>query len=113
MPNASDLHYSLLDKVDLSRKEFGRYFRLIQFAHENKITGYYCHNLFKNILAKIKDKAEFSYLQFFICLQVFKELGIVVTNDGDTEIVNITDVKKPLNASVFYNKLNTIISTKK
>lgn len=113
LPNASDLHYSLLDKVDLSRKEFGRYFRLIQFAHENKITGYYCHNLFKNILAKIKDKAEFSYLQFFICLQVFKELGIVITNDGDTEIVNITDVKKPLNASVFYNKLNTIISTKK
>ena len=66
-----------------------------------------------DLLAKIKDKAEFSYLQFFICLQVFKELGIVVTNDGDTEIVNITDVKKPLNASVFYNKLNTIISTKK
>ena len=113
LPNASDLHYSLLDKIDLSRKEFGRYFRLIQFAYENKISGYYCHNLFKNILSKIKDKAEFSYLQFFICLQVFKELGIVITNDGDTEIINITDVKKPLNASVFYNKLNTIISTKK
>ena len=98
----------LVRNINLSRTEFGRYFRLIQFAHENKITGYYCYNFFKNILFKIKDKANYSYLQFFVCLQVFKELGIVVTNDTDTEVIKITNVKNSLNASAFYNRLNTL-----
>lgn len=98
----------LVRNINLSRTEFGRYFRLIQFAHENKITGYYCYNFFKNILFKIKDKANYSYLQFFVCLQVFKELGIVLTNDTDTEVIKITNVKNSLNASAFYNRLNTL-----
>ena len=107
LPHAGDLHYSMLDNINLSRNEFGKYFRLIQFAHENKITGYYCYNLFTNIISKIKDKANYSYLQFFVCLQVFKELGIVITNEMDTEIEKITDVKNPLNASAFYNAFHS------
>ena len=99
---------SIIDKIDLSRNEFGRYFRLIQFAQENKITGYYCYNLFKNVLAKIKEKGVYSYLQFFVCLQVFKELGIIETNENDTEILQITNKKNPLNASSFYNRLSTL-----
>ena len=98
----------ILKDINLSREEFGKYFRLIQFGFENKITGYYCYNLFKNIVSKIKDKTNYSYLQFFVCLQVFKELGIVVSNLDDTEIVKITNVKNPLNASSFYNRLNTM-----
>ncbi|MBO5954840.1 MAG: single-stranded-DNA-specific exonuclease RecJ, partial [Clostridia bacterium] len=113
LPNNQDLHYSILDNVNLNRTEFGRYFRLIQFAHENKITGYYTYNLFKNILTKIKEKASYSYLQFFVCLQVFKELGIVVANETDTEIKEITNVKSPLNASSFYNRLNTMKTNRK
>lgn len=108
LPHTGELHYSIINNIKLDRAEFGRYFRLIQFAHENKITGYYCHNMFTNILAKIKDKTSYSYLQFFVCLQVFKELGIVVTNENDTEIQQITNVKNPLNASSFYNKLATM-----
>ncbi len=108
LPNNQELHCSLLKNINLSRAEFGRYFRLIQFAHENKITGYYTHNLFKNILFKIKEKANYSYLQFFVCLQVFKELGIVLTNEDDSEITKITNVKNPLNLSSFYNRLNTM-----
>ena len=56
LPNNQDLKYSILDGINLSRIEFGRYFRLIQFANENKISGYYTYNLFKNILGKIKEK---------------------------------------------------------
>jgi len=98
----------VLKNISLSRQEFGRYFRLMQFAYENKIKGYYCYNMFKNILTKIKDKETYSYLQFFVCLQVFKELGIVITNERDSEIVNITNKKNPLNASSFFNRLNAI-----
>ena len=107
LPHAADLRCSIVEKIDLSRSEFGRYFRLIQFACENKITGYYCYNLFKNVLSKIKEKANYSYLQFFVCLQVFKELGIVETNANDTGIASITNKKNPLNASSFYNRLST------
>ena len=107
LPHLIDGAGSLLRNVSLDRAEFGRYFRLIQFANENKVTGYYCYNMFKNILQKIKDKTEYSYLQFFICLQVFKELGIVET-DNDCEVTKISNVKNPLNASPFYNKLNTL-----
>ena len=113
LPNNQELRFSFLNNINLSRNEFGRYFRLIQFAFENKITGYYTYNMFKNILFKIKDKANYSYLQFFVCLQVFKELGIVVSNENDTEILQITNTKNPLNASAFYNRINTLITNNK
>ncbi len=113
LPSNQDLKYSMLENINLSRNEFGRYFRLIQFAYENKINGYYTYNLFKNILFKLKEKVNYSYLQFFVCLQVFKELGIVETNNSDTEIIKITNVKNPLNASAFYNRLNTMKTSKK
>ena len=112
LPHMIDGNCSIVKNINLSRNEFGRYFRLIQFAFENKITGYYCYNFFKNILLKIKEKAQYSYLQFFVCLQVFKELGIVVTNDNDTEILTVTNIKNPLNASSFYNRLNTLKTNK-
>ncbi|MBE5741285.1 MAG: single-stranded-DNA-specific exonuclease RecJ [Clostridiales bacterium] len=112
LPHIMDYNCSILKKINLSRNEFGRYFRLIQFALENKITGYYTYHLFKNILFKLKEKVNYSYLQFFVCLQVFKELGIVITNPEDTEIEKITGVKSPLNASAFYNRLNTMKQNK-
>ncbi len=108
LPHMPTNNISLVKKIDLSRQTFGRYFRLIQFANENKIKGYYCHNLFTNIVKKIKTKEEYSYLQFYVCLQVFKELGIVLTDESDSEILSITDKKNPLNSSAFYNRLNTI-----
>ena len=67
-----------------------------------------------DILAKIKEKAEYSYLQFFVCLQVFKELGIIETNEIEAEITKISNIKNQLNASAFYNRLNTLkVSTNK
>lgn len=112
LPHMLEGNNPIIKKINMSRAEFGRYFRLIQFAYDNKITGYYCYNLFKNILMKLKEKAEYSYLQFFVCLQVFKELGIVKTDKNDTAIEEITNVKNPLNASAFYNRLNSIKQSK-
>ena len=108
LPHMPATSMSMLKKIDLSRQKFGKYFRLMQFAYENKIKGYYCYHLFTNIIKKIKTKDEYSYLQFYVCLQVFKELGIVVVNDTDSEILTITDKKNPLNSSAFYNRLNTM-----
>ena len=44
----------------------------------------------------------------FICLQVFKELGIVETDEDNSEIIKINNIKNPLNASQFYNKLTVL-----
>ncbi len=98
----------LLARVDLSRKVFGNYYRLIEFAFENNVSGYYCYHFYNNIIEKTKNKNSYNYLQFFVCLQVFKELGIIITNETDSQIIKITNVKNPLNASGFYNRLNTL-----
>lgn len=108
LPHSIDGANSILKNVSLDRAVFGNYFRLIQFAYENKITGYYCYNLFKNILQKIKEKTNYSYVQFFVCLQVFKELKIVETDETDSEILKINNEKHPLNSSQFYNKLTVL-----
>lgn len=99
---------NLFKDIDLTRETFGKYFRLLQFAYENKITGYYCHNLFKNIVAKIKDKTKYNYIQFMACLQVFKDLGLVITSDNDSEIISLNDKKSPLNTSAVYNRMFTL-----
>lgn len=108
LPHALPSTNTLLNDIVLDRQEFGKYFRLIQFAYENKINGYYCHNMFEKIITKIKNRQEYNYLQFYVCLQVFKELGIVITNDNDSEILKITDKKNQLNSSSFYNRLNSM-----
>ena len=119
LPHMPETNVAVLKDVSLEREIFGKYFRLMQFACENKITGYYCYNFYKNILAKTNksaslkgankpNQAEYNYLQFSVCLEVFKELGIVVTNENDTAIIQITDKKNPLNASSFYNRLMSI-----
>ncbi len=107
LPHSVPTPITMLNKIDLSRQTFGKYFRLMQFAYENKITGYYCYHMFKNILNKLKEK-NYSYLQFYVCLQVFIELGIIIVNENESEITKITDVKQPLNSSAFYNRLSTM-----
>lgn len=119
LPHMPETNVAVLKDVNLEREIFGKYFRLMQFACENKITGYYCYNFYKNVLAKTNKntslkgtnkstQTEYNYLQFSVCLEVFKELGIVVTNENDTAVIQITDKKNPLNASSFYNRLMSI-----
>ncbi len=108
LPYMMSTSNQMLKNINLSRQVFGEYFRLIQFAYENGVKGYYTYNFYKNILSKIKDKFSYNYLQFYVCLNVFKELGIIITDERDTQIVEITKVKSPLNSSAFYNRLNTL-----
>lgn len=112
LPHMPDTNVSLLKNINLSREIFGKYFRLLQFACENKITGYYCHNFYKNIINKTKQKADYNYLQFYVCLEVFKELGLIVTNEDNTQVEAILNKKNPLNASSFYNRLNSMKTAK-
>ncbi len=108
LPHSVDNISSALKNINLSREVFGKYFRLIEFANENKISGYYTYNFYKNVLMKLKDKTMYSYLQFVVCLNVFKELGIIITDEKDTKIEKITNKKSPLNSSAFYNRLSTL-----
>ncbi len=108
LPHLTISNSLTMRNVDLSREEFGRYFRLIQFAYENKISGYNTYHFYQNILLKIKDKYRYSYLQFFICLLTFKELNIIEMNEDESEIIMITNEKHPLNSSSFYNRLNSL-----
>lgn len=111
LPHATNNASYVLKDVDLTREEFGRYYRLIQFAYENSISGHYTYNLYQNILSKIKDKSKYNYLQFVVCLDVFKELNIIET-DGDRIITKLSNSKSQLNASAFYNRLNSLKNAK-
>ncbi len=111
LPHMPENNAVVLKNVSLQREIFGKYFRLLQFACDNKITGYYCYHFYKNILSKTKQKADYNYLQFYVCLEVFKELGLVETNEDNTKIEAIINKKNPLNASSFYNRLNSIKSS--
>ncbi len=113
LPHIPVANFHSLTNISLDRDVFGKYYRLMQFATENNIKGYYCHNFYLNIIKKIKNKDDYNYLQFYVCLQVFKELEMFITNEQDSEIISTTDKKAPLNSSAFYNRLNvTIINMK-
>ena len=108
LPHAAGNANYVLKNIDLSRDEFGKYYRLIQFAYENKISGQYTYNLYQNIISKIKDKNSYNYLQFVVCLDVFKELKIIETDDDKTITRLNANIKSQLNASAFYNRLNAL-----
>lgn len=112
LPHKSKFSYSTFKNLDTSRQTFGRYFRLIQFAHENKIKGDYPYNLYEKIIKLIGGKKDYNYLQFYVCLTTFVDLNIIEVDKDFSEITKITSTKKPLNASAFYNRLNLIKLTK-
>lgn len=112
LPHMIDKSLLLLKNISLQREVFGKYFRLLQYACENKITGYYCYNFYKNLITKSKQKTDYNYLQFYICLEVFKELGLIETNGNNSAVISISNKKNPLNASAFYNRLISMKTAK-
>ena len=56
-------------------------------------------------------KRKLSYCQFMICLETFKQLNIIET-ENDCKITNLFMDKKDLNSSIFYKKLSAIKSMK-
>lgn len=112
LPHKTQFSFSTFKDIATDRQLFGKYFRVLQFACDNKIKGDYPYELFEKIMKQIGKSKEYNYLQFFVCLNTFVDLGIIEVNEDFTQILKITQVKKPLNASAFYNRLNLIKVTK-
>jgi len=112
LPHKMQFSFSTFKKIETDRATFGKYFRILQYAYDNKIVGDYDYDFYQKLMRSIGRGKEYNYLQFFVCLQTFKDLGIIETNQMDKSISKITSVKKPLNASAFYNRLNLVKITK-
>ena len=108
LPYKTKFSFSTFKKLDISRQLFGKYFRLIQFAFDNKIKGDYQYDFYEKLIRLVGGKKDYNYLQFYVCLMTFVDLKIVEVDEKFTQITKITSVKKPLNASAFYNRLNLI-----
>ena len=111
LPHKTQFSFSTFKDIDTDRTLFGKYFRLIEYACENKIKGDYSYDFYSK-LTKTVNKKEYNYLQFYVCMTTFADLGIIEIADNYASVTKITKVKKPLNASAFYNRLNLIKITK-
>ena len=85
----------------------------MQYACDNKIKGSYDYDFYEKLVKSIGRSKEYNYLQFYVCLTTFADLGLIEVTEGNTSIIKITDVKKPLNSSAFYNRLNLVKITRK
>lgn len=112
LPHKTQFSFSTFKDIETDRQLFGKYFRVLQFACDNKIKGDYPYEFYEKIMKMIGQKKEYNYLQFYICLTTFADLGIIELDADGTQVLKITKVKKPLNASAFYNRLNLIKVTK-
>ncbi len=109
IPYKSQFSYSLFKDVSVDRKVFADYFKVLKFAYDNQISGNSTYQFYQKIVNISKRKL--SYLQFMICLTIFKQLDIIQT-ENDVKITNISMDKKELSASTFYKQL-TLIKFKK
>lgn len=105
IPHKTQLNFSLLREISMDRKVFGEYFKVLKFAYDNNISASSAGQFFDKVANAAKRKL--SYLQFMICMDVFKELNIVET-DNDQKIINISMDKKSLEESLLYNRLSAI-----
>lgn len=112
LPHKTQFSFSTFKDVSMDRQLFGKYFRVLQFACDNKIKGDFPYDFYEKVVAKIGKPKEYNYLQFYVCLTTFVDLGIIEIDEDATQVLKITQVKKPLNASAFYNRLNLIKITK-
>ncbi len=109
IPHKSQLNYSLLREISMDRKVFGEYFKVLKFACDNNISAPSAIQFFDKVTNACKRKL--SYLQFMICMDVFKELNIIET-ENDQKIINLSMDKKSLEESVLYNRLTAIKNLK-
>ena len=109
IPYKTPFSYSFFRDISVDRKVFGEYFKVLKFAYENQIVGSSAYQFYQKVVNATRRKL--SYLQFMICLTVFKQLDILQTED-DLKITNLSMDKKELSSSVFYNQLCLAKSTK-
>jgi hypothetical protein len=112
LPHKTQFSYSTFKDFETDRATFGKYFRIMEYACENKIKGSYAYDFYQKLIKQLGRAKEYNYLQFYVCLTTFTELGIIELSEDETSILKITNIKKPLNASAFYNRLNLVKLTK-
>ena len=112
LPHKMQFSFSNFKKIETDRATFGKYFRIMQYACDNKISGDYDYDFYLKLMRAIPKAKEYNYLQFFVCFETFKDLGIIEAGEGDKSVLKITNIKKPLNASAFFNRLNLVKITK-
>lgn len=105
IPHKTHLSNLMFRDISLDRKTFGEYFKVLKFAYENQISGADSYQWYQKICNASKRKLV--YLQFMICLNVFKQLNIIQT-EQDTKITDLSMDKKELNSSTLYNQLSFI-----
>ncbi len=111
LPYKSQFSYSLFKNISLDRKVFGEYFKLLKFACDNGVVGNSMYTFYNKLITSAKRK-DCSYLQFVICVHVFKELNIIELNENLSGVLKVDMDKKSLNSSQFYNKLMAIKSNR-
>jgi hypothetical protein len=109
IPHKTQLSNLMYREISIDRKVFGDYFKALKFAYENQITASSPYQFYQKVNNATRGKL--SYLQFMICLTVFKQLGIIET-ENDIKITNLSMDKKELLSSSFYRQLNFIKSNK-
>lgn len=112
LPHKTQFSFSTFKDFDTDRATFGKYFRIMEYACDNKVKGSYDYDFYDKLVKQVGKAKEFNYLQFYVCLNTFAELGLIEVAENGTSITKITNVKKPLNASAFYNRLNLVKITK-
>ena len=109
IPHKTQLSNLLFRDVNIDRKVFGDYFKVIKFAYDNQIVGANPYQFYEKIVNATRRKL--SYLQFRICLTVFEQLDIVQT-ENSCKIIDISMDKKELGASTLYSQLCVIKNSK-
>ncbi|MBQ8431197.1 MAG: hypothetical protein IJX26_04605 [Clostridia bacterium] len=112
LPHKTQFSYSTFKNIETDRALFGKYFRIMQYACDNKIKGNSEYDFYEKLVKSIGRQKEYNYLQFYVCLTTFADLGIIEVAENGCCIEKITKIKKPLNASGFYNRLNLVKITK-
>jgi|LGVF01.2.fsa_nt_gb single-stranded-DNA-specific exonuclease len=97
-------------KIDLSRDIFGAYFNIFKHANKQKINAN-CIFSYYGVLKEINRHIEnFNFSQFIACVEVFKELNLIIENDEITNYYLKIDknVTSSLDNSSIYNKLKQL-----
>ncbi|MBQ7797803.1 MAG: single-stranded-DNA-specific exonuclease RecJ [Clostridia bacterium] len=109
IPHKTPFSHSFFRDISVERKVFGDYFKVLKFAYDNQIIGNSPYQFYQKVVNATRRKL--SYMQFMVCLTVFKQLDIIQT-EGDIKITNLSMDKKELSSSIFYNQLSLTKSTK-
>ena len=105
IPHKTPFSTTFFREISVERKVFGEYFKALKFAYDNQISAQSVYQFYQKVVNASRRKL--SYLQFMICLTIFKQLNIIKT-DNDLKIIDISMDKKDLSESAFYNKLSAI-----